>query len=297
MTERHGWPMVLVPVVRLVQVRGAGDAGRHGALHAGVALDELPASSMHSITNVTTHSYPAFQGTQHVEPVDTGPQCAGTLQGRTGAHRRSSRNLPFHSPQVSQLGKVPTWYMPQSHGSASRCTCAVSTAALQHRRVISTSTTPSLHACSAPWPRRSRCRTHAHAAAASCAQTQHRCCSSTLLSTGSLAMARTMGGAANGWPLPSRHITDARSNRKPSTWYSSTHLQCSRSKNCSNYDYISVVSSCCQKPFIPGVLFRSKVVVQENRMVQLKGSHIRSESMMSRCMTGWFALVVLPQPL
>lgn len=31
----------------------------------------------------------------------------------------SSRNLPFHSPQTSQLGNPPTWYRPpQSHGSA-----------------------------------------------------------------------------------------------------------------------------------------------------------------------------------
>jgi hypothetical protein len=125
MTARQGWPIVLTPVVRLVQVCGAGDASGDGTLHAGVALYELPASSMRSVTKSMTQ-----QTCRHT------PQCAGTLQGRTVAHRRSSRNLPFHSPQVSQLGKVPTWYMPQSHGSASRCTCVGSTAALQHRCVL-----------------------------------------------------------------------------------------------------------------------------------------------------------------
>ena len=38
--------MVLVPVVCLVQVRGAGNPSGDGTLHADVALDELPASSM-----------------------------------------------------------------------------------------------------------------------------------------------------------------------------------------------------------------------------------------------------------
>ena len=46
----------------------------------------------------------------------------------------------------------------------------------------------------------------------------------TLLRTGSLAISRTMGGESRGRPSSSRHMTDARSKRKPSTWYSSTHL-------------------------------------------------------------------------
>ena len=38
--------------------------------------------------------------------------------------RTSSLNLPFHSPQTSQLGKLPTWYRPpQSQGSATSFTC------------------------------------------------------------------------------------------------------------------------------------------------------------------------------
>mmetsp|Transcript_21079 Transcript_21079/g.63115 ORF Transcript_21079/g.63115 Transcript_21079/m.63115 type:complete len:212 (+) Transcript_21079:768-1403(+) len=83
--------------------------------------------------------------------------------------RKSSRYMPFHSAQTSQFGKLPTWYMPMSHGSAMR------------------------------W---------------------------TLDSTGCLAISRISGGDAIGWPLSSRHNAVARSNRKPSTWYSST--QCTR---------------------------------------------------------------------
>lgn len=45
----------------------------------------------------------------------------------------------------------------------------------------------------------------------------------TSLSTGSLAMASTMGGRCITLPRPSRHSADARSKRKPSTWYSVTH--------------------------------------------------------------------------
>lgn len=46
----------------------------------------------------------------------------------------------------------------------------------------------------------------------------------TLDRTGSFAISRTMGGASRGVPCPSRHRQEARSKRKPSTWYSSTHL-------------------------------------------------------------------------
>ena len=46
----------------------------------------------------------------------------------------------------------------------------------------------------------------------------------TLDSTGSLAMSLMMGGTSSGVPLLSRHRQLARSKRKPSTWYSSTHL-------------------------------------------------------------------------
>lgn len=46
----------------------------------------------------------------------------------------------------------------------------------------------------------------------------------TLDRTGSLAMSWMRGGASKGWPLGSRQSAEARSNLKPSTWYSSTHL-------------------------------------------------------------------------
>ena len=46
----------------------------------------------------------------------------------------------------------------------------------------------------------------------------------TLDSTGSLAMSLMMGGTSRGVPLLSLHRQLARSNLKPSTWYSSTHL-------------------------------------------------------------------------
>ena len=47
----------------------------------------------------------------------------------------------------------------------------------------------------------------------------------TLAIMGSLASSRISGGAARGRPWGSRHRHEARSKRKPSTWYSSTQLQ------------------------------------------------------------------------
>lgn len=46
----------------------------------------------------------------------------------------------------------------------------------------------------------------------------------TLDRTGSLAISLMMGGASKGFPWLSRHRQLAKSNLKPSTWYSSTHL-------------------------------------------------------------------------
>jgi len=43
--------------------------------------------------------------------------------------------------------------------------------------------------------------------------------------TGSLAIWRMSGGPGMGLPSGSRHSAEARSKRKPSTWYSSTHLR------------------------------------------------------------------------
>ena len=65
---------------------------------------------------------------------------------------------------------------------------------------------------------------HAHARTMYMPMSQGSEISLSLESTGSCAQARMSGGEGSGLPRASRQRQGARSNRNPSTWYSSAHL-------------------------------------------------------------------------
>ena len=118
----------LAPIVVVVQVCGAGNASRERRLHPAVALDEAPACQSRARGLISSASNPAKA--VMLQGITTGAFCCSSLgqscwSPRSVEHLVSSRNLPFHSPHTSQLGKLPTWYRPpQSHGSASSFTCS-----------------------------------------------------------------------------------------------------------------------------------------------------------------------------